>query len=91
MRKSWVQVNGKLIPKEDYVPEYNPQTMIMPDIKPYKSMITGEEITSRSKHRNHLRQHGCFEIGNEKLERKERQPPPGLKEEIMRTIHQLKR
>ena len=91
MRKSWVQVNGELIPKESYVQEYNPQTMIMPDIKPYKSIITGEEITSRSKHRQHLKQHGCFEIGNEKLEKKERKLPGGLKEDILRTMHQLKR
>ena len=39
--------------------------MIMPDIKPYRSMIDGSEISSRSQHRAHLRQHGCQEIGNE--------------------------
>ena len=38
---------------------------IMTDIKPYKSMITGETITSRSHHRNHLRDHECVEVGNE--------------------------
>ena len=38
---------------------------IMPDIKPYKSMITGEVITSRSKHREHLKRHACIEVGNE--------------------------
>ena len=38
---------------------------VMPDIKPYKSMITGEIISSRSKHREHLKRHGCQEIGNE--------------------------
>ena len=39
--------------------------LIVPDIAPYQSMITGEMITSRSKHREHLRQHDCFEVGNE--------------------------
>jgi hypothetical protein len=43
---------------------------IMLDIQPYKSMIDGSMITSRSKHREHLRQHNCFEIGNEKMEPK---------------------
>jgi hypothetical protein len=38
---------------------------IMPDIKPYQSMITGEEITSRSKHVQHLRQHNMIEVGND--------------------------
>ena len=37
----------------------------LPDIKPYKSMITGEMITSRSVHRDHLKRHNCMEIGNE--------------------------
>ena len=35
------------------------------DIKPYKSMITGEEIKSRSQHREHLKKHGCVEVGND--------------------------
>lgn len=38
---------------------------VMPDIKPYKSMITGEVISSRSKHREHLKRHGCVEIGDQ--------------------------
>ena len=38
---------------------------IMRDIKPYKSMITGETISRRSKHREHLKRHGCIEVGNE--------------------------
>lgn len=38
---------------------------VMPDIAPYKSMIDGRMITSRSQHREHLRDNGCFEIGNE--------------------------
>ena len=64
---------------------------IMPDIKEYKSMITGETITSRSRHREHLKQHGCIEIGNEvpymikNIRRPE--PPPGLHEAIMRAAH----
>ncbi|CAB4141047.1 hypothetical protein UFOVP413_18 [uncultured Caudovirales phage] len=40
---------------------------IIRDIDPYQSMITGEMITSRSHHRNHLRQHDCLEVGNERI------------------------
>ena len=86
MRKSWVQINGELVPKENYTPSIEHQTMIMPDIKEYKSMITGEIITSRSKHRAHLKEHNCFEIGNEKLERKERATPGGIKEDLIRNM-----
>lgn len=46
---------------------------IMLDIQPYKSMVDGSMITSRSKHREHLRQHNCIEIGNEKMQNT---PPP---------------
>ena len=37
----------------------------MPDIKPYKSMLTGEIVNSRSRHREHLRERGYVEVGND--------------------------
>lgn len=52
--------NGHEVSYSEY-----PGTLVMPDIKPYKSMIDGSEITSRSRHRKHLREHDCFEIGND--------------------------
>ena len=39
--------------------------MIIDDITPYRSQVTGEMITSRSQHREHLRLHGCVEIGDQ--------------------------
>lgn len=63
--------------------------MVVPDIQPYKSVLTGEEITSRSRHREHLRQHGCIEVGNEVP----RTAPPemaslrGLKAELAARIY----
>ena len=41
---------------------------IQSDIQPYQSMIDGSIITSRSKHKAHLKEHGCIEVGNEKME-----------------------
>jgi putative FmdB family regulatory protein len=41
-------------------------TQIMPDIQPYRSMVTGEMIGSRSTHRKHLITHNVIEVGNEK-------------------------
>lgn len=38
---------------------------VMSDIQPYKSQATGEYITSRSKHREHLKAHGLVEIGDQ--------------------------
>lgn len=67
MRKSYVQdpVTLELIPKEEY---YRPRPQvhhIMPDIQGYRSMASGEYITSRSRHREELRRHGLIEVGNE--------------------------
>ncbi len=42
-----------------------PTPMIMRDIQPYKNMIDGRIITSRSEHRELLRRHNCVEVGND--------------------------
>jgi hypothetical protein len=63
---------------------------IMPDIKPYISMIDGREITSRSRHREHLRANGCIEIGDQTkyLKPKPVTTPPGLKETLIRVANE---
>ena len=91
MRKRYVQRNGELVEVGlGYVPEPR-SSLIMPDIKPYQSMIDGRMITSRSKHREHLRAHNCIEIGNETkhLQPKPVTSPPGLKEAIIRATEQV--
>ena len=65
MRKSYVQIDGKLYEKGTEPRSEGP--MVMPDIQPYQSMIDGTMITSRSQHREHLKVHGCQELGNEPL------------------------
>ncbi len=65
MRRTWVYIDGVAYEKGTEPSSQAP--MIMPDIKPYKSMKTGEMITSRSQHREHLKQHGLTELGNEPL------------------------
>ena len=68
MKRTYVYVNGELVEKGSK--EHYDSPMVMLDIAPYKSMIDGSMITSRSTHREHLRQHNCFEVGNEKMENK---------------------
>ena len=65
MRRSWVYVDG--VAYERGVDEIPSLHYVMPEIKPYQSMIDGTLITSRSQHREHLRAHGCQELGNEPL------------------------
>ena len=61
--RSWVYIDGVAFEKGvDPMPD---RVQIMPEIEPYRSMITGELITSRAKHREHLRRHGMVELGND--------------------------
>lgn len=93
MTRRFIQRDGKLYEiGKDFMPE--PRSIapeIMPDITPYKSMLDGSAITSRSHHREHLRQHGCIEVGNDsslgRTERPPLQPPPGLKEQIAERVY----
>ena len=62
--------------------------MVAGDIQPYRSMIDGRIINSRSEHRAHLRDHGCVEVGNEKITPKPMTPPPGLKETLIRVANE---
>lgn len=83
-RRRWIWTDKGLIEvTPDYQPEPRADFHVMPDIKPYRSQIDGSEITSRSKHREHLREHGCIEVGNEVKHLKpfgDYTPPPGRKE-----------
>lgn len=87
MRTRYIQIKGELVEagevRRDPVGPY-----IMPDIKPYQSMIDGSYIESRSTHRAHLRQHGCIEVGNEKMSnpapREALPPAESLRREIAR-------
>lgn len=66
MRQRFIQHpdTGELIPADQYDRDVSLHHVIG-EIQPYKSMITGEMITSRSQHREHLRKHGCVEVGND--------------------------
>jgi len=58
----YVIEGGELVVKRESLAR---RLQIVPDIQPYRSMIDGSTIGSRSRHRDHLRAHGCIEIGNE--------------------------
>jgi putative FmdB family regulatory protein len=62
--------------------------LVYGDIEPYISQIDGSIIHSRSRHREHLKSHGCIEIGNEKVTPKPLTPPSGLKETLIRVANE---
>lgn len=68
MRERYIQhpETRELVPAREYVRPRAAGPYINPDIRPYESVITGETITSRSKHREHLKRHNCIEVGSEK-------------------------
>jgi len=63
---------------------------IISDIQPYKSMKTGEMITSRSAHKDHLRHHGLVEVGDQEIKPKTISESEKRKEkyELRKTIAQ---
>jgi len=71
--------------------------MVQTDMQPYRSMIDGRMIMSRSQHREHLRDHNCIEVGNETkyLKPKEKidltpESRAARKEKIIEQVNQLK-
>lgn len=62
---------------------YDAHFGVLSDIQPYKSQLTGEMITSRSTHRNHLKEHGVVEVGTEK-------PKPKTFERTKQEKHELR-
>lgn len=89
-RKSWIQdpKTLKLIPKDEYQPEARESgPFVMGELAPYKSMIDGSMIQGRRQHREHLRQHGCIEVGNEKIT--PRKEAPVSRHDIRRDLHQI--
>jgi len=72
MKSRYVYKDGEVVYAEENgqvtvggLDNTNADFYVMPDIQPYKSMIDGSMITSRSQHREHLKVNGCIEIGND--------------------------
>lgn len=93
MRKRFIQIDGQLHEvSSDWRQEPKADIHIMPDIQPYRSMIDGTMIMSRSHHREHLRQHNCVEVGNDSSLYKRPEPvrpPPNLKQDIIEAVNRV--
>lgn len=62
---------------------------VLPDLQPYRSTIDGSVISSRSRHREHLRAHNCIEVGNERPKPKQETwtATQGLRQELIARIN----
>jgi hypothetical protein len=89
MRKRFVQIGLDLVEvAPDYVPQ-RPATAahnIIPDIAPYQSMVTGEQIMGRRQHREHLKAHGLVEVGNEAMKPYKTEPKVDWKRALRETL-----
>ncbi len=100
MRSRYIFRNGEIVcaiengvTKFDHRDKSNdPGYVVIPDCAPFQSMIDGSMIHSKSQYREHLKAHGCIEIGNDSSVmnpvRKPLQSPPGLKEQIARVVYE---
>ena len=63
---SWIQVDGKLIPKDEYHGnnERNQSALIMPDIEQFVSPVDGSIITGRAMLRRHNKAHGVTNMAD---------------------------
>lgn len=78
-RRTYVFRDGEMVPKIYAAALAEPGGFqIIKDIGEYTSTLDGARITSRSQHRDHMRQHGVIELGNEKPLSLQNQgkPPP---------------
>ena len=55
---SWVQVDGKLVPRNEVARVHDDAPYVQGDIEEFKSPINGQVITSRSHLRKHMNEHG---------------------------------
>lgn len=89
-RGSYIQcpTTGKLVPKDEYYGSSDVNApFVMEDIKPYKNMVDGKMITSRSQHREFLKANRLVEVGNEIKAHTQKQAPRVDREQLRRDIH----
>jgi hypothetical protein len=95
MRRRYVMRGGELVPWSPAPPSAARSDLAAPmvqtDIGPYRSMRTGEMITGRAQHREHLRRYDLIEVGNEAstimAPRKAVEPAPGeIAQDIKREL-----
>ena len=64
---------------------------VIEDTKPYRSPIDGKVISTKSAHRNHLKEHNVIEVGNERVKKKDPNAWIDSKENKQAIVNDLKR
>lgn len=83
---------GEFMPKAEFQAKRRARGInVISDIEPYRSPIDGKIIGSRSRHREHMREHNVIEAGTEPLLDRPKPPfqPQGVGEDVKRVIEEL--
>lgn len=62
---------------------------VIADISPYRSMATGEMVMGRRQHREHLKNNGLIEVGNERMDKRPQAEPKGIKADIAAAVNKV--
>jgi hypothetical protein len=94
-RRSWVQVNGKLVPKEEYQASLDsPYYTVLPDLPDFVSPIDGKVYRGRAGMREHNRTHDVVPTADlkglpPKLLNQPYKSGPGLKDRLIHEVNRL--
>lgn len=89
-RYIWSREAATFVPIEQIKRKAPPRgPAIISDIRGYRSPADGSWVSSRSQHRQHLRDHGLIEVGNEQPTPPSRPAMPSPGPDIRHAIEEL--
>ena len=90
--ETYVFRDGKVIPKHlapPLHPRHGSGPMIISDFtEPVKSLVDGHRYSSKRQYRDHLRAHGCVEVGNDFNAMPQKNAPSGVDTNVAPAIAQ---
>ena len=86
MKTSFVQIDGKLVPKSASGPGGG--LIIIEDIQPFVSPVDNSVVSSRAARREHNRRNQVEDVGNDPAFSRPRTPTPpqGVKDDVIRAF-----
>lgn len=64
---------------------------VAPDIQPFRSIVDGSVINSRSDRREHMKKHKLIELGNEPIKKQEYRGDHNVRPELTQAVKQVLR
>jgi hypothetical protein len=64
---------------------------VAPDLQPFRSVVDGSVINSRSDRREHMRRHNLIEVGDAPIKQREYQGEHNVKPELTQAVKQVLR